>query len=159
MRDDKWLFQKLDEIWDRHFSDVPQNNDVLIKFGRRAKQRLGSIKQETKNRKDLLNKNRKTIITINGIFKDEEIPEYVVIATIAHEMCHYTHGFSSPLEQKFPNPHQGGIVTKEMKARGFDKELKLQKKWLKDVWPEYIKEKMPARQVRRRRRRVIVKWI
>jgi len=46
MRDDGWLFQKLDEIWDGHFSDIPQNNDVVIKFGRKARQRLGSIKQE-----------------------------------------------------------------------------------------------------------------
>ncbi len=159
MRDDKWLFQKLDEIWDNHFPDISQNNDVVIKFGRKARQRLGSIKQETKTHSDLLNKNRKTIITINGLFKDLEIPEYVVTATIAHEMCHYAHGFSSPLEQKFESPHLGGVVTKEMKLRGFEKELKLQKKWLKDIWPDYIKEKMPATRTRRRRRRVIIKWI
>lgn len=158
MRNDTWLFQKLDEIWDGHFSDIPQNNDVVIKFGRKARQRLGSIKQETKTRRDLLNKNRKTIITINGLFKDERVPEYVVTATIAHEMCHYAHGFSSPLEQKYPNPHQGGIVTREMKERGFTRELALQKKWLKDVWPELIKEKLPAR-IRRRKKRVLIKWI
>ncbi len=159
MRDDAWLFEKLDEIWDGHFSDIPQHNDVVIKFGRKARQRLGSIKQETKTARDLANKNRKTIITINGLFKDLNVPEYVVTATIAHEMCHYAHGFSSPLDQKFSNPHQGGIVTKEMKARGFGKELILQKKWLKDVWPEYLKEKMPHKPRQRRRRRVVIKWI
>ena len=178
MRDDAWLFQKLDEIWDRHFSDIPQQNDVIIKFGRKARQRLGSIKQETINNhgksKNFMishtgcggicspgvceifgtcNK-RKTIITINGLFKDLTVPEYVITATIAHEMCHYAHGFSSPLDQKFENPHQGGIVTREMKARGFDKELAMQKKWLKEVWPEYLKQKMPYKQRRRRRRRV-----
>lgn len=159
MRDDTWLFQKLDEIWDGHFSDIPQSNDVVIKFGRKARQRLGSIKQETKTHLDLLNKNRKTIITINGLFKDEKVPEYVVTATIVHEMCHYAHGFSSPLEQKFESPHQGGIVTKEMKVRGFGKELTMQKKWLKDEWQDYLKAKMPQRAARRRRRRVIIKWI
>lgn len=159
MRDDSWLFQKLDEIWDNHFSDVPQTNDVIIKFGRKARQRLGSIKQETKTRRDLLNKNRKTIITINGLFKDENIPEYVVTATIAHEMCHYAHGFSSPLEQRHPHPHYGGVVTKEMKMRGFEKELKLQKRWLKSVWPELLKTKMSQKRVQRRRRRVLIKWI
>lgn len=159
MRDDKWLFQKLDELWDGHFSDIPQNNDVVIYFGRKARQRLGSIKQETKTRRDLLNKNRKTIITINGLFKDLVVPEYVVTTTIAHEMCHYAHGFSSPLEQRFSNPHQGGVVTKEMKARGFTKELATQKKWLKDEWPEILKEKMPASRSRRRRKRVLIKWI
>jgi hypothetical protein len=160
MRDDKWLFQKLDEIWDGHFSDIPQNNDVLVKFGRKARQRLGSIKQETKSVRDLADKNRKTIIIINGLFKDIKVPEYVVTATIAHEMCHYTHGFSSPLEQRHPHPHYGGVVTKEMKERGFGKELKMQKKWLKEVWPEYLKEKMPVKsRQRRRKRRIIMKWI
>lgn len=159
MRDDKWLFEKLDELWDGHFSDIPQHNDVVIKFGRKARQRLGSIKQETKTHLDLLAKNRKTIITINGLFKDENVPDYVVMATIAHEMCHYAHGFSSPIEQKFSNPHQGGIVTKEMKARGFTKELNLQKKWLKVEWPDYIKGKMPVSRARRRKRRVLIKWI
>lgn len=159
MRDDKWLFQKLDELWDGHFSDIPQNNDVVIKFGRKARQRLGSIKQETKTRRDLLNKNRKTIITINGLFRDLTIPEYVVTTTIAHEMCHYAHGFSSPLEQKHPHPHYGGVVTKEMKARGFTKELAMQKKWLKVEWPQVLKEKMPASRPRRHRKRVLIKWI
>jgi len=82
-----------------------------------------------------------------------------VTATIAHELCHYAHGFSSPLEQRHPHPHYGGVVTKEMKARGFEKELKMQKKWLKEVWPELLREKMPPRTIRRRRRRVVIKWI
>ena len=159
MRDDKWLFQKLDEVWDRHFSDIPQNNDVAIKFGRRARQRLGSIKQETKSIRDISDKSRKTIIIINGLFKDSRVPEYVVTATIAHELCHYAHGFSSPLEQRHPHPHYGGIVTREIKTRGFAKELAMQKKWLKDEWPEYLKEKMPQKPTRRRRKRVLIKWI
>lgn len=158
-RDDAWLFQRLDEIWDGHFSDIPQHNDVVIKFGRKARQRLGSIKQEMKSVKDLANKNRKTIIIINGLFKDSAVPEYVVTATIAHEMCHYAHGFSSPLEQKHSYPHYGGIVTKEMKLRGFEKEIKLQKKWLKEIWPKYLEGKMSYKPRQRRRRRVVTKWI
>lgn len=168
MRDDTWLFQKLDELWDGHFSDIPQNNDVLIKFGRRARQRLGSVKQETSifchsragGNLSKQDKNRKTAIIINGLFRDPAIPEYVVTAVIAHELCHYAHGFSSPLEQRHPHPHYGGVVAKELKERGFEKELKLQKKWLKEKWPEYLKEKMPATRARKRsRKRVIIKWI
>ena len=160
MRDNTWLFQKLDELWDEYFSDIQQNNGVAIKFGRRARQRLGSIKQEPKSIRDISDKSRKTIIIINGLFKDPGVPEYVVTATIAHELCHYAHGFSSPLEQSFLHPHYGGVVTKELKVRGFEKELKLQKKWLKEVWPEYLKEKMPANRAQRRsRRKVLIKWI
>jgi hypothetical protein len=158
MRDDSWLFQKLDELWDNSFSDIPQHNDVVILFGRKARQRLGSIKQETKTVQDLLNKNRKTIITINGLFRDEKIPDFVVISTIAHEMCHYAHGFSSPLEKKFPNPHHGGVVTKEMKARGFEVISRKQKKWLKEEWPAIVRANLKPTK-RRKRRRILIRWI
>lgn len=158
MRDDTWLFSKLDEIWDQYFSDIPQDNDVVIKFGRKARCRLGSIKQETKTVFDLADKKRKTIITINGLFRNPVVPEYVVEATIAHELCHYAHGFSSPLEKKYASPHQGGIVTREMKDRGLTEILSKQKKWLKDFWPQYIKEHTRPPK-RRRRARIVIKWI
>ncbi len=138
-RDDKWLFQQLDEVWDTFFSDVPQENDVKIVWGRRARQRLGSIKQGQKIR----GKHPETIITINSLFKDVEIPDFVVTATIAHELAHYAHGFNSPLEQKFEKPHEGGIVHKELRARGVEKLEKMQKKWLKDNWRKYLEIHFP----------------
>jgi hypothetical protein len=59
-------------------------------------------------------------ILINRLFQLEIVPVEVVDATIAHELTHYLHGFSSPLEQKFSTPHAGGVVTKELKKRGFE---------------------------------------
>lgn len=153
MRDDKWLFLKLDEIWDKYFPDVPQDNDVRIVWGRRARTRLGSIKAGEKR----LGKHPETIITINSLFKDVNIPEYVVLATIAHELSHYAHGFHSPIERKYKNPHEGGVVHKEMNDRGLERILKAQKKWLKENWREYIAAKMKP--TNRRRRRVIIRWI
>ena len=44
------------------------------------------------------------------------------------------HGFQSPYEQKFRYPHQGGIVDKELKKRGFGLLLKLEKEWVKSNW-------------------------
>jgi predicted metal-dependent hydrolase len=153
MRDDKWLFEKLDEVWDEYFPDVTQENDVRIVWGRKARTRLGSIKAGERR----IGKHPETIITINSLFKDVNIPEYVVVATIAHELSHYTHGFHSPLERKYQNPHAGGVVHKEMKDRGLEKILKAQKKWLKENWREYISARMKP--TRRRRRRVVIKWI
>lgn len=151
MRDDKWLFEKLDEVWDNYFLDVPQDNDVRIVWGRRARTRLGSIKAGEKR-----GDHRETIITINSLFRDENIPEYVITGTIAHEMAHYAHGFHSPLEQKFATPHAGGIIHKEMDARGLGALHKKQKKWLKENWKEYIEAHMKP--VKLRRRRVVIRW-
>jgi len=155
MRDDKWLFEKLDEVWDTFFPDVPQDNDVRIVWGRRARQRLGSIKQGEKRP----GMHPETIITMNSLFKDEEIPEFVVTATIAHELAHYAHGFHSPLKRKYLKPHEGGIVHKELRDRGVEKLEKMQKKWLKEYWREYLDNHLPQKSVKARKRRVIIKWL
>jgi len=155
-RDDKWLFQKLDEVWDDYFTDVPQDNDVQIVWGRRARQRLGSIKQGDK----IPGKHPETIITINSLFKDVTIPEFVITATIAHELAHYAHGFHSPLERKYDKPHEGGIVHKELARRGVDKLEKMQKKWLKENWREYLEKNLPRKKaVSKVKRKIIIKWI
>lgn len=152
MRDDKWLFQKLDEVWDEHFSDVPQDNDVQIIWGRRARTRLGSIRRG----QVVKGKHPETIITLNSLFKDTKIPEYVVIGTIAHELTHYAHGFHSPLAQKFATPHAGGVIRKEFLGRGLSDIQKKQKKWLKENWKNYLASHMPPR---KSRRRIVIKWM
>jgi predicted metal-dependent hydrolase len=153
MRDDKWLFSKLDEVWDSMFPDVPQDNEVRIVWGRKARNRLGSIRAGENDN----SKHPETVITINSLFRDDKIPEFVVIGTIAHELAHYTHGFHSPLEKRFETPHAGGVVRRELKNRGLEEILKRQKKWLKENWENYLAEKFPRK--RRMRKRVIIKWI
>lgn len=154
MRDEAWLFAKLDDVWDNYYSDVPQDNDVQIVWGRRARNRLGSIKQV---RGETRHGHPATVITINSLFKDPKIPEYVVIGTIAHELAHYAHGFHSPIDQKYATPHAGGVVHKEMAGRGLDVVHKKQKRWLKEHWREYVEEKLPRKNPRKRR--VIIRWI
>lgn len=153
MRDEKWLFQKLDEVWDNHFPDVPQENDVQIIWGKRARTRLGSIRQ-IPSTGPIKTKHPTTLITINSLFKDKNIPEYVVMGTIAHELAHYAHGFNSPLEQKYQTPHAGGIIHKELKARGLEKIHRNQKRWLKENWKNYILREFPPK-----KRKVIIRWI
>lgn len=131
MRDELWLQQLLDETWDAHFSDVAQANDIRIVFGRRAKRRLGSISLDPSNR-DI------TIITMNGIFRQSEIPVFVVQATLVHELTHYAHGFNSPLEQKQRHPHAGGVIRREFSERGLLNLYMEQKRWLKANWSNII---------------------
>ncbi len=144
-RDEAWLHGLLDEIWDKYFADVPQENIVRIEYGRRAKTRLGSLKLDPRDRST-------SVITMNGLFRDPEIPEYVVTATLVHEMSHYAHGFNSPLEQKYQQPHAGGVMRAEFAERGLEDLYKKQKKWLKDNWRQVIEKNFGALAVYGRRR-------
>lgn len=167
MRDNIWLEEKLNKIWQTYFSDVPRENEVIIKFGCKARTRLGSIRSAKSKEYEIkknINKPRaprpapNTLIMITGYFKDETVPEYIIDLTIAHELCHYAHGFSSPLPQLYKYPHQGGLVDKELEKRGLLRELQKQKKWLKLEWPKIIENNFRPKskrfKVRKRRRKI-----
>lgn len=136
MRNNSNLAERLQMIWSLYFNDVPISNQVQIMFGRKARKRLGSIREKKKGNSEF-----DTVITINGYFKDKNIPELVVDATIAHELCHYTHGFASPLPQLSPFPHKGGAVDKEMVKRGLGDLALEEKAWLDENWLNYLKQK------------------
>ncbi|MFC1656819.1 hypothetical protein ACFL14_02580 [Patescibacteria group bacterium] len=129
-RDNIWLENRLRLIWQRYFVDLEQRNSILIGFGKRARTRLGSIRYHKKS--------KTSIITISGYFKNLEIPEFVIDVVLAHELVHYLHGFSSPHSRAWQHPHQGGIVDREMKDRGLEEVLKLQKKWIKKNHAKYF---------------------
>lgn len=138
-RNASWLKNRLEILWQRHFPDVPIANNVIVKFGQKAMTRLGSIKF-SRNTQLTNGRNPNTIITINGHFKDPQIPEFVVDGVLAHELTHYAHGFCSPHEQAYRHPHKGGVVRHEMIERGLQNLLKLEKKWINQNWREYLKE-------------------
>lgn len=123
-RDNIWLLSRLDFIWSRYFSDIPQTNKVFIRFGRNAKYRLGSIR--------LNRKTKASFITITSMFKDPKIPPEVVDHTIGHELVHYAHGFSSVHPRLHKYPHAGGVVKKEMEARGMGYLHRAYRKWVKE---------------------------
>lgn len=138
MRDQVWLEQLLERIWQEYFSDVTRANQVRVEFGRRAKTRLGSIKHPAGNQSV-------SVITLNGLFRDPAIPQFVVEATLVHEMCHYAHGFNSPLDQRFRHPHAGGVMRQEFAERGLVELYLEQKSWLKSNWPAMVREHFPIR--------------
>lgn len=146
MRDNDWLTDQLEQVWQRYFKDIPKLNDIEASFGCRAKRRLGSIRQI--NPRD---KSSGTKITLTSYFKDLTVPEYIIETTLAHEICHYAHGFASPLQKYFKYPHHGRIVDRELIKRGLGDKIIAQKKWLKVEWPKLIGEAGVVRFRRRRR--------
>ncbi len=123
MRSDYWLLSRLDTIWSKHFPDVDQTNPINIKFGRCSKYRLGSIK--------LNRRTNRSHITITAMFKNENIPSSVIDHTLAHELVHYAHGFSSKRARLHKYPHAGGVVQREMEERGMGYLNKAYKSWVK----------------------------
>lgn len=146
-RDNKWLKERFKYIKNRYFSDTKIINNLIVKFGRPCKTRLGSIKKGRKK------ENFNSIITINGHFRDTSIPSYVVDAVLAHEFVHYAHGFASPHEQAFCHPHQGGIVDNDLKNRGLFDILKAEKIWIKKNWVNYLKQNH-----NNYKRKITIKW-
>lgn len=122
-RDNQWLLFRLEEIWSQYFKDINQTNRVYIGFGRKAKYRFGSIR--------FCRQDKSSLITINGSFKDPKFPVQIVDHTIAHELVHYAHGFSSPRPRLHSHPHRGGVIDKELEKRGLDQLVKFYKNWVK----------------------------
>jgi hypothetical protein len=138
LRDDLWLQELLDETWDTYFADVPQENDVRIIFGRRAKRRLGSIMLDPAD-------HNTSIITMNGLFRLPEVPDFIIQATLVHELTHYAHGFNSPLAQRQQHPHAGGVMRREFADRGLLELYLQQKRWLKENWSGLIARELAPR--------------
>lgn len=100
----------LDQIWQRYFSDIPCVNIVSIAYGRPWKSRLGLIR--------LALDNTTSFIEINALLERKQVPEYVLITTIAHVLVHYAHGFGSPLPRLYTHPHANNVVNCELELRG-----------------------------------------
>lgn len=139
MRDDLFLIERLENLWNASFSDVEKNNKINIRFKGRWKNKFGHIKKL---------KNGESEIVINGYFKNESVPDYIIDLTIAHELVHYSHGFNSPLPKLYKHPHKGGVVNKELKKRGFKELLKLERKWIKDEWKNIVGKEFSERKQR-----------
>ena len=147
-RNQEWLEQMLDYVWTNHFPDVEKLNEVKIRYGRKAKRRLGSIGLDR-------NDSTISIITINPIYQDIEVPQHVIVATIVHEMTHYAHGFNSMHEQKQRHPHRGGVIRKEFAERGLEDMYLAQKSWLDDNWLRILKKHFGPENIYKPRRKSV----
>jgi hypothetical protein len=150
LRDQKYLQNLMYEVWEEYFNDIPRKNFVITNFGKYAKRQLGCIKYATEETrvKTLLKKYEQEIISqdidsisvilLTKYFQNSEVPEFVLVSTLSHELCHYTHGFHSPLPKKYHYPHKGGVVKKEMINRGLEHILTESNSWLKKNWIEIV---------------------
>ncbi|MFH1376693.1 MAG: hypothetical protein ABIH25_03580 [Candidatus Woesearchaeota archaeon] len=130
MRDNIWLEKRLDIIWKVLIPEIEKKNKITIIFKGKWKNKFAHIKRQ---------KDSSTEIAINAFFRYKEVPDFILDTTIAHELVHYMHGFHSPYEKQFKYPHQGGIVNKELKKRGFNFLLVLEKEWIKNKWESIYK--------------------
>ena len=135
MRSEEWLKERFQQIWQTFFPEVEQRN-IAIRWKGRWKNKFGHITSKP---------NKGSEIVINSFFRDERVPEDVIKLTIAHEIVHYMHGFHSHLPKKYNHPHKGNVVNKELTARGFAYAIKQERQWVKEIWPQLLKELRPTR--------------
>ncbi len=150
MRDNKYLENLLYDIWENNFCDIPRLNVVTIKYGRYSKRQLGSIKmikdsstfmrylRKLKLENDTFDNDSVSLITITKYFAHDEVPEFVIRSTIAHELCHYAHGFNSPLKQIYRHPHKGGVIRKELQKRELISVYTDSRHWLRENWIKIV---------------------
>ena len=129
MRDTVWLQKRMEQIWQMLFPDVDRLNNVVVRFKGKWKNKFGHIKKVGIS----------TEIVVNGLFTHENIPEFIIDLTLAHELVHYWHGFNSPHERKYKHPHAGGIVNRELKKRGFGHMINLERTFVRRQWPSLYK--------------------
>ncbi|MFN8533780.1 MAG: hypothetical protein U0556_09555 [Dehalococcoidia bacterium] len=129
LRTNDWLNELLHRIWTTHFSDIERANDVSIEFARHWKTRLGLIR--------MTESQARTFIGINGLLRHPIVPEYVVMLTAAHELCHYVHGFGSPRPRQFQHPHAGNVVGRELEQRGLGHVVDEYDTWVADHWHDF----------------------
>ena len=134
LRDDVWLESRLMYLWNTYYSEGPAGYPIRVNFGRPARYRFGSI----------FNQGRKCRILINGVFAHPEVPEYVVDATLAHELAHYVHGYASGLPKLHSNPHRGGVIDKEMQKRGCFYLEEQAGPWRRENWHRFYESHAPA---------------
>jgi len=127
----------LSSLWQHYFSDVPHANEVQIAYCRPWKSRLGLIRMSLDS--------THSFIGVNSLLQNKNVPDYVLITTIAHELAHYTHGFGSPLPQLFEHPHANNVVEKELQQRGLGMIPSNCDQWIDEHWYDFYEAQRAAR--------------
>ena len=131
-RDNAWLVQQLEHIWSTWFADVEQVTPVSIRFVGPWKRRLAVIY--------LSDDESTSCIGVNRYLRDTRVPYPVCLVTIAHELAHYAHGFGSHHPRRYPHPHRGNVIQRELRRRGLGPELRYYTQWTDQRWFELLPE-------------------
>lgn len=142
LRDNRWLEARVQQLWTSYYSDVTPCYPINATFGPRARYRYGSIYSIGKQ----------CHILVNRLFAHPDVPEYVVDATLAHELAHYVHGYGSGLPKRYAHPHRGGVVDKEMQARGCYHLEERAGEWRRTQWQGFYASQAADSMARRQER-------
>lgn len=113
-------------IWQTYFADIPCVNNLEIEYCYPWKTRLGLIRLSLDA--------TLTFIGVNTLLCMQQVPEYVLVITIAHEVVHYIHGFGSPLVPRYRHPHANHVVEQELEQRGLAESLACCNEWIDKSW-------------------------
>jgi hypothetical protein len=113
-------------LWDTYYVDARKGYPIEAHFGPRARYRYGSI----------YSIGVQCHILINRLFAHPDVPDYVIDATLVHELAHYVHGYGSGMPKLYSHPHRGGVVDIEMKKRSCWFLEEIAGEWRKNHWPE-----------------------
>lgn len=139
MRDDAWLRLRLEALLTAYFPDLPAGHPIDLRFGRPSRRRFGSIAA----------RDGRSHIRINRVLASPAVPEFVVDATLLHEIAHYVHGFGSGLPKRHRHPHAGGVVAAELEARNCGGIERLAGTWRAAHWEAVLGTEMPGLLARR----------
>jgi hypothetical protein len=128
---DSFLAKRTAELIRENFAQKGVTNFLVVKTGRKWKRTLGHIKT-------LENKEYGSLIEINPLLLDLDVPEYVLDYVIMHELTHYFQGFCSNHEKKHRHPHKGRVVEKELARRGWEELTVKADKWIKAEWDKIL---------------------
>ncbi|MEI7604173.1 MAG: SprT-like domain-containing protein [bacterium] len=118
--------------------NIDDNVDIRIKFGRKARRVLGSVKLVEKT----------SLIKISKYMCDYRVPEYVLKEVILHEMIHIKTGHGSVLQKQYEHAHRGGVIRKEMALVGEEELYDTSDKWVKTNWFKHVRSyNMRERQI------------
>lgn len=120
------LTRYLSWIWQMYFADCLRMNEVVIDYCYPWKSRLGLIRLSLDT--------TLSYIGINSLLQIVEVPEEVLVTTIAHEMVHYLHGFGSPLPRRYKHPHANRVVERELEQRELGATLRICNEWIDNHW-------------------------
>lgn len=126
----------LDKIWQTYFADVARANQVEAAYCQPWKRRLGLIR--------LTLDNSASFIGVNALLQLPQVPEYILITTIAHELTHYAHGFGSPLPRLHEHPHANNVVKRELERRGLGETLERCDEWIDKEWFAFYEQEREA---------------
>jgi len=145
-----YLAKKTAQLIRENFSEKGVINFLVVKTGKKWKRKLGHIKPHKEGNK--YNAEYGSVIEINPLLFDLDVPEFILDYVILHELIHYFQGFASNHERKFRHPHKGGIVEKEMERLGWGEIQKKSDKWLKKNWSDILKKNNIDPSVKRKRK-------